>query len=186
MRRLEQCSYGLDCPIESRDSYRVFEELGAWMMFFDTQMNRRLSTTTQGTKGRQSIFSVSSKQVEPVKYSRQQAPQCNSLSGPSKRETRVDLFTVPRTCFMLLGIIFKVDRLGQTSSGHPSGKNFENIHEPTRSSEQGVFFWRLESFVKLIGQDEPRQVNQVEKLQRYPKPTRASEQGALHKDWSNF
>ena len=33
---------------------------------------------------------VSSKQVNPVKYARQQAPQCNLLSGPCKREVRVN------------------------------------------------------------------------------------------------
>ena len=33
----------------------------------------------------------------------------NSLSGPSKQEIRVNLIKVPRTCFMFLGITFKVD-----------------------------------------------------------------------------
>ena len=47
------------------------------------------------------------------------------LGGPSKRETCVDYLEI--FLFVLLfefGVIFEVDRLGQTSSGHPSGKNF--------------------------------------------------------------
>ena len=32
---LERCSHGLSCPIKQGDSYRVLEELGAWVTSFD-------------------------------------------------------------------------------------------------------------------------------------------------------
>ena len=56
MHQLERCSYGLAYPITRENSYRVLGELGAWRMFFDTLVNRKLSTTTQSTKGKVEHF----------------------------------------------------------------------------------------------------------------------------------
>ena len=106
----------MDMIVQSNreNSYRVLRELGALedvsLIHKRTGDSRQLLRVPR-ENGTLYELGVSSKQVKPVKYSRQQAQYCNSLNGPSMQETRVDLFRVPRTCFMLLGVIFKVDQL---------------------------------------------------------------------------
>ena len=125
------------------------------------QASGRLSSTTQDTKNSGNILRTQwSKQAGD---SRQLlgVPRTNEtpyeLGGPRKREKSRQLLGVPRNASIVLpfdklcdlrssrelnrssylrtGVIFKVDRLGLTSSGYPSGNNFENIQKPTRSSE---------------------------------------------------
>ena len=151
---LERCSH-LVVQADGETLYRVLGELGAqgmsWIRKW-TGISRQLLEVPRKLLTLYEL-GVSSKQVKPIKYSRQQAPQCNSLTGPSKWETRVNLFTVPRTCFILLGIIFKVDRLGQTSSGHPSGENFFMKNIPKLLDLASVSYIRtgLISKIDLLG-----------------------------------
>ena len=153
-------------------------------MFFDTQVNKRLSTTTRSTKGKQNTFGISRKRVMPVKYSRQKVPQLKLLSSPSKEATRVNLLRVSTICFMLLGIAFTVDWLGQALLVTQVGKTFcENIPkllDPTSSETpsvvqaserlvsaflqyQELVLCSLEQLSQLTSQDRPYLVTQVGK-----------------------
>ena len=80
-------------------------------MFFDRQVNRRLSTTTQITKGKENCFCVSSKRVAPVKYSRQKKLRSwNSLRSLGKQETCVNLLEYQELISAPWGV-FTVDQL---------------------------------------------------------------------------
>ena len=65
--QLEESPCGLCCLTWGK----TLLESQEFIMFLDRQENRRLSTNTQNTKGEQNSFCISSKRVEPDKYSRQ-------------------------------------------------------------------------------------------------------------------
>ena len=80
-------------------------------MFFDRQVNRRLSTTTQITKGKQNCFlhieqASSTHQVLEAKKLR----SWNSLGSLSKQETRVHLSEYQELIYAPWGV-FTVDQL---------------------------------------------------------------------------
>ena len=110
-------------------------------MFFDRQVNRRLSTITQITKGKQKPFlhfeqASSTRQVLEAKKLR----SWNSLSSLSKQETRVNLLEYQELISAPWGV-FIVDQLGQTLIGHPSSiQLFMKVSQTTRSSEQHVLY----------------------------------------------
>ena len=98
---LERCSYGLIFSNKGKTLYLESYEL---KMFFDRQVNRRLSTITQITKGKQKPFlhfeqASSTRQVFEAKKLR----SCNSLGSLSKQETHVNLFQSIKNLFLLLG-----------------------------------------------------------------------------------
>ena len=105
---LEQCSYGLIFSNKGKTLYLESQEL---KMFFDRQVNRRLSTTTQITKGKQKLFlhfeqASSTRQVLEAKKLR----SWNSLSSLSKQETRVNLLEYQELISAPWGV-FIVDQL---------------------------------------------------------------------------
>ena len=66
-------------------------------MFLDIYVNRRLSTTTQSTKGKQNYLCTSSKRVVPDKYSKQ-------------KDSVVDAPMVVRASRKLVSTYFRVSR----------------------------------------------------------------------------
>ena len=110
-------------------------------MFFDRQVNRRLPTTTQITKGKQKLFlhlkqASSTRQVLETKKLR----SWNSLSSLSKQKTRVNLLEYQELISAPQGV-FIVDQLGQTLIDHPGNiQLFMKVSQTTRSSEQHVLY----------------------------------------------
>ena len=135
-------------------------------MFFDTQVNRRLSTITRSTKGKQNTFGISRKRVMPVKYSRQKVPQ---LKLPQWSKQAVDscqpiqgtknLFYAPWNSFHSLtgqDRPYLVTQVGKTFFVKISPNySIQRVVCPT----QGLY-----CFLKQVCQDELRRVTQDENI----------------------